>query len=59
MIVVTAVLVVRPDQQRPLPAGPVDDGVDDAGSEVLSDRDVLRSLLRSEEIVRFDERETR
>ena len=57
VIVVAAVLVVVPDQQRALPAGAVDDRVDDPGGEVLPDCDVLRVLLGSEEVVRLDERE--
>src|SRR5690348_12839664 len=57
MVVVAAVLVVVPDQQRLRPAGPGYHRVDDLRGELLPGRDVLRVLLRLIPEVRLDQAE--
>jgi len=43
VVVVPAVLVIRQDEQRPVPVRAVDDRVDDLGRELLAHRDVTFS----------------
>ena len=55
VVVVAAVLVVQPDQQRVRPARAVHDAVDDLGGEGFALGDVLRVLLRVGLEVRVDD----
>ncbi len=59
MVVISAVLVVEPDQQGVWPAGAVHDPVDNLGGEALAMPDVLRVLLGIAVEVRVHDAESR
>ena len=59
VVVVAAVLVVGPDEQRVRPARAMHDPADHLGGEAFALADVLRVLLRETAVVRVDDAERR